>query len=240
MRDPTLTTAATEAGGSRLVLPEIVPIPAGRLESGEDGGAAAIVEIAPFFLGRTPVTNREYAPFVASGCAAGPPWWRDLDFCAALQPVVGVTWDEAMAYCMWLAETAGGRWRLPAEVEWEFAACGGLVAPRTAWGRTPPPGEIPEGPLTGPWEVGRGTPNGYGLFDMGTIVHEWCLNWHEPAKSSVAPRRRASRGGSWRHKIRWSRPSAKSSLPPEYRYSDYGFRVLREPDAREDTGASDV
>ncbi len=96
-------------------------------------------------------------------------------------------------------------------------------------------GEIPEGPIAGPWEVGRGTPNGYGLFDAGTIVHEWCLNWHEPDSSlSASPRgspaRRASRGGSWRHRIRWSSPSARTSLPPGYRYSDYGFRVLRELD----------
>jgi formylglycine-generating enzyme required for sulfatase activity len=56
---------------------------------------------------------------------------------------------------------------------------------------------------------------------MGTIVHEWCLD-------ASGPDRRASRGGSWRHAVRWSAPSARSSLPPSYRYSDYGFRVLRE------------
>ena len=190
-------------------------IPAGRL------GPAAL---APFLLGRTPVTNRDYAPFLACGRVAAPPWWSHPDFRSPLQPVVGVTWEEAVAYCAWLAEITGGRWRLPTEAEWEFAACGGLVAPSTAWGDAVPPGEIPEGPLAGPWEVGRGTPNGYGLFDAGTIVHEWCLDLHEP------DRRRASRGGSWRHAIRWSSPSAKSSLSPDYRYSDYGLRVLREID----------
>jgi len=151
-----------------------------------------------------------------------------------MQPVVGVTWDDAVEFCAWLSDAAGGRWRLPTESEWEFAASGGLARPRTAWGDTIPPGEIPEGPIAGPWEAGRGTPNGYGLFDAGTIVHEWCLNWHEPDSSvSRSPRgspaRRASRGGSWRHRIRWSSPSARTSLPPGYRYSDYGFRVLREP-----------
>lgn len=151
-----------------------------------------------------------------------PPWWGDPQFRLPLQPVVGVSWPDAMAFCAWLGETAGGRWRLPTEAEWELAASGGLEAPTTAWGERIPPGEVPEGPLAGPWEVGRGTPNGYGLFDVGTIVHEWCLDWHEPGK------RRASRGGSWRHAIRWSSPSARSSLPPEYRYADYGFRVLRE------------
>jgi formylglycine-generating enzyme required for sulfatase activity len=218
-----------------LILPETVPIPAGRLDLREADGSVQSVEIAPFRLGRTAVTNREYAPFLASVRAAAPPWWDDPGFRAPMQPVVGVTWDDAMEFCAWLSEAAGGRWRLPTEAEWEFAASGGLALPRTAWGDTIPPGEIPEGPIAGPWEAGRGTPNGYGLFDAGTIVHEWCLNWHEPDSSlSASPRgspaRRASRGGSWRHRIRWSSPSARTSLPPGYRYSDYGFRVLRELD----------
>ena len=211
----------------------MIPIPAGWLTQGEGGAATRTAEIASFLLGRTPVTNREYAPLIASGRVPPPPWWRDPDFCAPLQPVVGVTWEDAMSYCTWLSEMTGGRWRLPTEAEWELAACGGLIAPRTAWGETIPPGEIPEGSLAGPWEVGRGTPNGYGLLDIGTIVHEWCLNWQEPELPSRpqrlrALRRRASRGGSWRHEIRWSKPCAQSSLPPHYRYSDYGFRVLFE------------
>jgi sulfatase modifying factor 1 len=193
--------------------PEVVRIPAGRL------GAAAIRSV---LLGRTPVTNREYSPFLASGRAPSPPWWGHPDFRAPLQPVVGVSWPDAMGFCAWLGETAGGRWRLPTEAEWELAASGGLTAPATAWGDRIPPGEVPEGPLSGPWEVGRGTPNGFGVFDAGTVVHEWCLDWQEAGK------RRASRGGSWRHAIRWSSPSARSSLPPDYRYADYGFRVLRE------------
>jgi formylglycine-generating enzyme required for sulfatase activity len=133
-----------------------------------------------------------------------------------------------MAYCAWLSQIAGGGWRLPTEDEWELSACGGLGAPATAWGEAIPVGEIPEGPLSGPWEAGRGTPNGFGLCDMGGIVHEWCLNWREPRPEPPAPMRRASRGGSWRHRVRWSAPSASSSLPPDRRYSDYGFRVLRE------------
>jgi sulfatase modifying factor 1 len=216
-----------------LAVPETVPIPAGRLEVREADGPVRAVPIPAFLIGRMPVVNREYAPFLAAGRAPAPPWWTDPAFSAPAQPVVGVTWDDAGAFCAWLSETAGGRWRLPTEVEWEFAASGGLVLPRTAWGDTIPPGEIPEGPIAGPWEAGRGTPNGYGLFDAGTIVHEWCGNWREPdpaaaASPNGAPARRASRGGSWRHRIRWSSPSARTSLPPGYRYSDYGFRVLRE------------
>ncbi|MGE5414885.1 MAG: formylglycine-generating enzyme family protein [Syntrophomonadaceae bacterium] len=187
----------------------VVPVPA--------PGCGAVA----FFLGRTPVTNGQYAPFVAAGRASAPPWWTDPDFSAPDQPVVGVAWDEAAAFCAWLCETEGGAWRLPTEAEWELAASGGLREPATSWGDAVPEGEIPSGPLSGPWRVGRGTPNGYGLCDMGTIVHEWCLDWSRPG-------RRASRGGSWRHAIRWSSPRARTSLPPAYQYSDYGFRVLRE------------
>lgn len=210
-------------------VPPTVAIPAGRFERLDSDGSARRIEVAAFRLGRTPVTNAQYAPFLAGGSADEPPWWKDPDFCAPRQPVVGVTWDEAMAYCAWLDSIAGGRWRLPTEDEWEFAACGGLVVPRTAWGETLPPAEVPEGPISGPWETGRGSPNGYGLFDVGTIVHEWCASPPDSDRSGLpSPPRRASRGGSWRHAIRWSAPAARSSLPPHFRYSDYGFRVLRE------------
>lgn len=211
------------------VVPATVVVPAGRLETMGSDGTSRVLPIDSFRLGRTPVTNREYAPFVAAAGALTPPWWNDPDFCAPEQPVVGVTWPEATAYCGWLSECGGGRWRLPTEAEWEFAACGGLVAPRTAWGDAIPPEEIPEGPITAPWQTGRGTPNRYGLLDIGTIVHEWCLDWREGLRPGATPRR-ASRGGSWRHEIRWSSPGATSSLPPDCRYSDFGFRVLHEID----------
>lgn len=222
-------------GEETPVLPETVLVPGGRLLLAREDGSQQTVAIVPFRIGRTPVTNREYAPFLAAGRAAAPPWWSDPQFRAPRQPVVGITWDEAMFFCAWLGETNGGRWRLPTEPEWEFAASGGLAAPRTPWGETLPAGEIPAGPIAAPWETGRGTPNGFGLFDPGTVVHEWCSDWFDanPLAStgrSSAPRRRASRGGSWRHEVRWSAPGSRSSLPPGYRYSDFGFRVLREQD----------
>lgn len=199
-----------------------------RVPGGPPGSTAADpTAIRPFSMGRTAVTNRDYAEFLSTGRAAPPPWWDDPAFCGPEQPVVGVTWREAADFAAWLSERDGGRWRLPTEAEWELAMCGGLVSPKTAWGDEIPAGEIPEGPISGPWDVGRGTPNGFGVCDPGTIVHEWCLDFREPVRPG-APARMVSRGGSWRHRVRWSPPSASSSLPPDYRYSDYGFRVLRE------------
>jgi len=203
-----------------------------------DEGPIHDVEVPAFRLSVTPVTREGYGAFLqATGCEP-PPWWSAAAFSAPDQPVVGVTWHDAAAYAEWLCAAVGGRWRLPTEAEWERAARGGLERAATAWGETVPRGEVPEGPLTGPWPVGRGTPNGYGILDAGTIVHEWCLDWYAADYYRDAPRvdprgpaegsRRSSRGGSWRHRVRWSPPSARSSLPPSFRYADYGFRVLRE------------
>jgi sulfatase modifying factor 1 len=214
--------------------PAMVDVPAGRFRMGCDTGRAderpvRLVEVAAFSLGRTPVTRAQYAAFVADGGAPPPPWWHDAAFAHPDQPVVGVTWFEAAAYASWAGATFGGVWRLPAEAEWERAARGGLDQAATAWGGAVPVGEIPAGPLVAPWPSGRGTPNGFGLFDMGTIVHEWCADWYtETGGTTDRPPRRASRGGSWRHRVRWSPPAARSSLPPDFRYADYGFRVLRE------------
>lgn len=196
------------------------------------------VSLPSFDLSRMPVTNADYAAFLSATETPAPPWWGRPGFDGPEQPVVGVTWAEAVLYAQWLSERLGGCWRLPTEAEWERAARGGLERGSSAWGDRPPDGEVPTGDLAGPWCVGRGTANGYGLFDMGTIVHEWCLDWYRagyyaesPPESPGGPaegERRSSRGGSWRHHVRWSAPSARSSLPPSYRYADYGFRVLRE------------
>ena len=193
-------------------------------------------EAGPFRMAITPVTVRQYGAFLATEPAADPPpWWDDPDFSDPEQPVVGVSWFDATRHAAWLTAVTGERWRLPTEAEWERAALGGSESAATAWGATVPPGEVPEGPLRGPWRVGKGTPNAYGLYDVGTIVHEWCLDVYRPygtaedeATEGEAIRRRSSRGGSWRHKQRWSSPSARSSLPPESRYADYGFRLVQE------------
>ncbi len=240
---PTRMARAIELPGGLLL--EWVEIPAGRFLMGsrqgrDDERPVREVELPAFGLGRTPVTREQYAVYLRETGAPPPPGWDDARFGRPLQPAVGVSWLEAAAFTGWLSRVAGLEVRLPTEAEWERAVRGGLEQQPTAWGPELPAGEVPDGPLEAPWDVGRGTPNGFGLLDPGTVVHEWCLDWYAPGWSATArlaePRdpeeggRRASRGGSWRHKVRWSPPSARSSLPPGYHYADYGVRVRVGPD----------
>ena len=235
-----MTTRTSPRPGATIEAPATVAIPGGRFLMGSDEGRpderpVHLVEVQGFRMAVTPVTVSQYAELVAAGGVEPPPWWADPDFADPQQPVVGVTWCDASAYAAWLADVTGEAWRLPTEAEWERAARGGLEGAPTAWGASIPRNEIPEGPLRGPWRVRRGTPNGFGLFDMGTIVHEWCEDVYRPygapftSGPAKGPERRASRGGSWRHLQRWSSPAARSSLPPGLRYADYGFRLAKSP-----------
>src|ERR1700737_4659726 len=102
------------------VVPDVVHVPGGRFRMGSDAGRpderpVHVVEIRDFRLGRTPVTCRQYEPFLRRGDAGPPAWWGDPAFSHPDQPVVGVTWYDAAAYAEWLSSVAGGAWRLPTE-----------------------------------------------------------------------------------------------------------------------------
>ncbi|MBI3952121.1 MAG: formylglycine-generating enzyme family protein [Acidobacteria bacterium] len=197
------------------------------------------VWVDSFEIGKYQVTNREYRCFVEATGHLAPPFWQDEHFHRPNQPVVGVNWFDAVAYCEWLSRVSGREYRLPTEAEWERAARGGLEGKRYSWGDEPPPSQ-PDYHLRwpdGPEDVGLSPPNGYGLYNIGDNVHEWCLDWYDPnyyqyslERNPLGPpngTRRASRGGSWRHQIKISRCAARSAIPPAYHYSDYGFRLAR-------------
>lgn len=102
-------------------------------------------------------------------------------------PVVQVAWEDAVAYLKW-----AGR-RLPTEAEYEFAARGGLDRQRYAWGNELKPrgawaANIWQGrfPARDAREDGHHRtspvtafpPNGFGLYDMGGNVWQWCADWY--------------------------------------------------------------
>jgi formylglycine-generating enzyme required for sulfatase activity len=207
----------------------------GSAEGQEDEAPVHAVNVDSFELAAFPTTRADYDRFLSDSGHPPPRDWTLTEFLASDLPVVGVSWDDAMAYCEW----CGGGARLPTEAEWERAARGGVDGHRYPWGNDLPdwiPNEG-KGPLSGPWPVDLGPPNGFGLYGIGANIHEWCADWHardyyaqSPPSNPTGPSsgvRRASRGGSWRHAITISRTSARSKLAPSFRYTDYGFRVAR-------------
>jgi formylglycine-generating enzyme required for sulfatase activity len=186
----------------------------------------------------TPVSNLEFGQFLDATGHAPPRFWNDELFSDLTAPAIGVSWFDAGAYCKWLTTILGRACRLPTEAEREFAARGGVEGVRYPWGDEPWDGGVHTFGSAGgdrPHSIGTSPPNGYGLYHMADNVHEWCSDWYDVgtyANSTVEdPRgpaegtRRASRGGSWRHRIKVSRIAARSSLGPDRQYNDYGMRV---------------
>ena len=202
------------------------------------------VSVAAFEMAIVQVTHRDFAEFLDATGRPEPPCWRDANFNRPDHPVVAVSWFEAAGYCDWLSKLSGRQYRLPTEAEWEWAARGGAPDYLYTWGDEPPHTRADylrrwSGAVNGPVPVGTGAANPWGIYDLGENVHEWCADWFDKDYYSRSPEdnprgpesgsRRASRGGSWRHHIKVSRCAARSSIPPEFQYADYGFRVVREP-----------
>jgi formylglycine-generating enzyme required for sulfatase activity len=221
---------------------QTVLIPDGPFTMGDDNHRADErpahrVTVSAFRMAVLPVTNEDYALFLTVTGHEPSRFCTDPNFNHPRQPVVGVSWYDAVSYCDWLSSVVGERFRLPAEAEWEKAAAGGVDGAKYPWGDNSFDGSDGRFRQDATWQVGAAPPNRYGLIDIGFNVHEWCSDWYDPGYYVVSPERdprgpntgerRASRGGAWRHAIKVSRCSARSSIPPGYRYNDYGFRVVQ-------------
>lgn len=231
------------------MIPEMVAIAAGSFWMGENAcdkfaddteRPRRRVEIwRKFLLGAMPVTVGEFRRFRAAHDPHDPEEW----------PAVNVSWRDAGEYCAWLAETAGGAWRLPSEAEWEYAARAGTETPYP-WGagvdidmehanfmyaesgvRVGPGHRTP--PRAHP-------PNAWGVRDSLGNVNEWVADpWHANyagAPADGAPWDgggrtgwRVVRGGAWDYMPRLLRVTWRDGLPEAARRDNVGFRVAREP-----------
>jgi iron(II)-dependent oxidoreductase len=144
------------------------------------------VTLPDYFIDKYPVTNAQYARFVADSKHRAPLDWENgkIPDNKYLHPVVMVSWYDAKAYC-----EANGK-HLPSEAEWEKAARS-VDARRWPWGNEMEPKRLNTyyniGMTT---EVTRYTDgiSVYGVFDMAGNVSEWTASDFRPYEGSAAPK----------------------------------------------------
>lgn len=190
------------------------------------------VDLKGFLIDEHEVTFIEYMTFVDKERVSPPKHFDNARFNGRLQPVVGIGWEEANAYCRWVGK------RLPTEAEWEKAARGtsGLRYP---WGSEPeasranhrgmmdnyrytaPVGDYPEGKSP------------YGVMDMAGNVWEWTADWYKPYPGNEHPsdlygeKLRVIRGGSWSSNMDLARSSVRGKAAPDQRQDYIGFRCAK-------------
>jgi formylglycine-generating enzyme required for sulfatase activity len=212
------------------------------------------VQVEAFQIARVPVTNAQYALYVADQKVEPPSHWRGGQPPKGEDnhPVVYVSWHDAQAYCRWLSDKLGKAVRLPTEAEWEKAARGSSPLPsKTAREREAGVG-VREYPWGDDWselkcnsaELGLGgtSPVGfftsgaspYGCLDMAGNVWEWCQSKYQsyPCKPDDGRNDPGGddscvlRGGSWGYRGISARCAFRSYNHPDSRGDRRGFRVV--------------
>lgn len=228
--------------------PEMVRIPAGKFLMGSKGDERRPeheVELSEYFIGKYPLTNREYGAFINDAKYSPPEGWHDGEYPAEKgdHPVIAVSWEDAQAYCKWLSQKTGKQYRLPSEAEWEKAARGtdGRIYP---WGDDfdPKKANVSNAKIGGTTPVGQfsqaGGDSPYGCADMAGNVEEWCNDWvdteeykkrsNTTVKDPSGPQTgmyKVLRGGSSFFSEYYARVSSRNYNLPQLRHNDFGFRV---------------
>ncbi len=224
---------------------ELVKIPGGTFLMGsskmeedrfDDEGPVHEVRVPSFYMGRYPVTNKEYERYLRENSeAVEPKYWADRRYNMPEQPVVGVSWEDAERYADWAGL------RLPTEAEWEYACRAGTVSryySGTSKNDFEPVGWYEKNSEGRLHAVGEKEPNDFGLYDMHGNVWEWVEDdWHDDYKGAFddgsawvdMPRdsKNVVRGGTWGGPARVCRSASRDKNSKSHRYAVIGFRLAR-------------
>jgi formylglycine-generating enzyme len=215
-------------------------IPAGEFVMGDNDFNDAKVHkvyIDAFYMDVYEVTNAQYKKFMDAGHHYGSKYWYDSNYNAPNHPVVGISWNDAVAYAEWAGK------RLPTEAEWEKAARGGFVGQKYPWGDAITHDDANYSGTGGKdvWDmaspVGSFAPNGYGLYDMVGNVCEWCADWYNGSYYTNPPKQnpkgphsgqwRVLRGGSWSLiNVNDLNVANRDFNNPQYEDINVGFRCV--------------
>ena len=196
----------------------------------EDESPQHRVYLDAFYIDHHEVTNTQYQMFVEATNRPVPSYWYYERTNGDEQPVVGVSWHDASAYCRWAGK------RLPTEAEWEKAARGtdGRLYP---WGSTFSIHLCNASTLSsqGMWRSESHAPtqacsytdgkSPYGALNMAGNVSEWVADWYAPGYYQNTPthhplgprqgQQRVVRGGSWQDTPMEVRCAARYAIVPE-------------------------
>ena len=241
--------------GNGVIL-EMVAIPGGTFIMGSpeneedrssDESPQHQVTVPSFFMGKYPVTQKQWRAVAALGkvnidLESDPSYFKGDNL-----PVERVSWNDAQEFCARLSQMANKTYRLPAEAEWEYACRGGTTTPfycgetistdlanyngNYTYGQGQK-GQYREKTT----EVGIFPANPFGLYDMCGNVWEWCEDkWHETyinapidgtAWTSLSSELRLLRGGSWVYYPRLCRSAYRLNFSPDYSNNRNGFRLV--------------
>ncbi|HUY78421.1 MAG TPA: SUMF1/EgtB/PvdO family nonheme iron enzyme [Ktedonobacterales bacterium] len=244
-------------GDDIVIIPPLCSVPAGPFLMGSDKRRDPqaqdnelpqhTVALAAYQIARYPVTVAEYACAVRVGALKDPPKVLSLSWKIQLErfdhPVVNVSWNEAAAYAVWLAQTTRQIWRQPTEAEWEKATRGtdGRVYPwGDAWDKTRTNTSDGGPGRTTPVGIYPGGDSPYGAQDLAGNVWEWCSSLYKDrypynlAASETlddSPNVRVIGGGSWSDDPRIARAAYRNWSTAGVRSSAVGFRLVCEGDA---------
>ncbi|MCP4697235.1 MAG: formylglycine-generating enzyme family protein [Gammaproteobacteria bacterium] len=216
--------------------PDMRTLPGGVFSMGDEAfGPVHQVTLNRFSIGRYPVTFEKYDLF----CEATEREKPDDHRGRGKMPVIYVSWNDAAAYCEWLSEQTGQKYRLLTEAEWEYACRAGSDAAycfgddknrlaEYAWHGE----DFQKG---GAHPAGEKEPNAFGLHDMHGNVWEWMQDWYEeyPEDAQTDPKGpdtgsdRVIRGGSWGATARSCHSAMRNWYDPDVRNNYLGFRLAR-------------
>jgi len=236
--------------------PEMVFVKGGTFKMGSTSGEpdekpVHTVSLSGFYIGKYEVTVEQYKAYsreVGKRLPNVPPpsWYEEHPNASKWvwknkNPIVNVTWKDAMAYCKWLSKKTGHKYTLPTEAQWEFAARGGTSSKKYNYSGSNNINKVAWYDETtyekGPRSIGILKPNELGIFDMSGNAWEWCKDNFGRYSSSTQKNPTGTRsspfkvirGGSWYYVANLARLTARDGPYPHYTNFNYGFRVVRIP-----------
>ena len=192
--------------------------------------------VKSFYIGKYEVTQRLWNAVI--GSEHNSSYNQGCDDC----PVEKVSWNDAQAFIAKLSILTKRPFRLPTEVEWEYAARGGKRSKGYKYSGSHNIDEVAwyvgnyqeskYGNMGTTHPVGMKKPNELGVYDMSGNVWEWCLDWYAAdiaglggAVNMAAGTSRVLRGGSWDNDAGYCRAARRLDGAPANRYSGFGFRL---------------